>query len=141
VTNDAGEKTAVMVSWPFGAENESASNLGDGVDDLRFTGHEKVNDASGFDLYYVHARSQMARKGRFLTVDPVLDFNRAMTKPQGWNRYAYVENNPVALTDPTGKVIGIDDAIELIAIGYVLASDPVKSQEIINTIVGVGGVA
>ena len=40
---------------------------------------------------------------RFLSVDPVLDVRDATRSPQGWNRYAYVRNNPIRFTDPTGK--------------------------------------
>jgi hypothetical protein len=41
--------------------------------------------------------------GRFLSVDPVLDLKKTIPNPQMWNRYAYVLNNPVRFTDPTGK--------------------------------------
>jgi RHS repeat-associated protein len=57
----------------------------------------------------MHARFYNPTVGRFLSVDPVLDMRVAMTNPQGWNRYAYVRNNPMRWTDPTGKVIGYDD--------------------------------
>lgn len=43
------------------------------------------------------------RRGRFLSVDPVLDLKQATRSPQAWNRYTYVLNNPVRFTDPTGK--------------------------------------
>src|SRR5437588_10902391 len=38
----------------------------------------------------------------FLSVDPVEDVKGAMATPQGWNCYAYVRNNPIALVDPRG---------------------------------------
>ncbi|HSP14398.1 MAG TPA: RHS repeat-associated core domain-containing protein [Thermoanaerobaculia bacterium] len=41
--------------------------------------------------------------GRFLSVDPAMDIKKALAEPQRWNRYAYVMNNPLRYTDPTGK--------------------------------------
>ena len=43
----------------------------------------------------------------FLSVDPVLNLKRALREPQNWNRYAYVMNNPLKYTDPTGKDVSI----------------------------------
>ena len=39
--------------------------------------------------------------GRFVTPDPLLNSGQPWN-PQSWNRYAYVENNPLRYTDPTG---------------------------------------
>jgi hypothetical protein len=39
----------------------------------------------------------------FLSVDPVLNIDHAMRNPQGWNRYAYVTNNPLRKVDPDGR--------------------------------------
>jgi RHS repeat-associated protein len=76
---------------------------------LQYTGHERdYNDPSlhswnSNSLYYMHARYEDPNWGRFLSVDPVLDVNKAVREPQRWNRYAYVQNNPINRTDPTGK--------------------------------------
>jgi uncharacterized protein RhaS with RHS repeats len=51
----------------------------------------------------MHARYYDAGGGRFLSVDPVLDLKSATTKPQMWNRYSYVANNPVNAVDPDGR--------------------------------------
>jgi RHS repeat-associated protein len=48
-------------------------------------------------LYYYHARYYDPDLGRFLQGDTVLD---------GINQYAYVHNNPVRYTDPTGTDVG-----------------------------------
>jgi RHS repeat-associated protein len=87
---------------------------------LQFTGHERdaelLADTSGSMPDYFHARSYDVARGRFLSVDRH-DFWRAdpkdpaaaeimhtyLAKPQNWNRYAYVINNPMILTDPTGE--------------------------------------
>jgi hypothetical protein len=37
--------------------------------------------------------------GRFLQADPII---QAPTDSQSYNRYAYVRNNPLSLTDPSG---------------------------------------
>jgi RHS repeat-associated protein len=86
---------------PFGA----GGLFGSGA--LQFTGHERdqANLGGGvFDLPdYMHAR-YYDKVGRFLSVDPILSVE-AMRSPQLWNRYAYVGNNPLIRTDPTGKVL------------------------------------
>jgi len=40
--------------------------------------------------------------GRFLSPDPIIQNELRMINPQRWNKYAYVINNPLILTDPTG---------------------------------------
>jgi len=55
----------------------------------------------------MHARYYNPNMGRFLSVDPVLG---DPPRPQSWNRYAYVRDNPIGSNDPTGKAtIGITD--------------------------------
>jgi RHS repeat-associated protein len=71
---------------------------------LKFTGHERDYDLSQptNDNYldYMHARYYDSRRGRFLSVDPVLG---NAPRPQTWNRYAYVANNPINRVDPDGR--------------------------------------
>jgi RHS repeat-associated protein len=47
-------------------------------------------------------RSQSPTSGRWLTPDPATMAAMDLSNPQTWNRYAYVTNNPVSATDPSG---------------------------------------
>jgi RHS repeat-associated protein len=50
------------------------------------------------NLHYNYHRSYSATTGRYTQADPIgLD--------GGWNRYSYVEQNPLGYTDPTGEVV------------------------------------
>jgi hypothetical protein len=53
------------------------------------------------------------RKAAFVSVDPLIASAHA-SLPQTWNRYSYVLNNPLALTDSTGMVVDTmgDDELE-----------------------------
>jgi RHS repeat-associated protein len=51
-------------------------------------------------LYYYGARYHNPTIGRFMSVDPA---GADPTDPQSWNRYAYVENNPLKYVDPDGE--------------------------------------
>jgi len=65
-----------------------------------FTGHEHL-DAVG--LVHMNGRVYDAELGRFLSADPVV---QDRTNLQALNRYTYVLNNPLSLTDPTGFFFG-----------------------------------
>ena len=68
----------------------------------RFTGQERDGEAG---LDYFNARSLQARTGRMNRPDPL--FGDPLTNPQGWNRYGYVQNNPLGLVDPSGAKPGL----------------------------------
>lgn len=61
----------------------------------------------------------------FLSVDPYLDQVKAMYNPQGWNRYSYVRNNPINMTDPDGRCEAV--CWGLIILGGVLLSGDVAN--------------
>jgi RHS repeat-associated protein len=65
-----------------------------------FMGHPEVESDDYLD--YMHARHYDPNLGRFLSVDPTWD-SAHLSMPQSWNRYSYVVNNPVNLTDPDGR--------------------------------------
>jgi RHS repeat-associated protein len=72
----------------------------------RFTQYE-YDSETGLD--YAQARYYAGTQGRFTSVDPLMASAHA-GNPQSWNRYAYVGNNPLNSTDPTGMgENGVDD--------------------------------
>jgi RHS repeat-associated protein len=61
-----------------------------------FTDHEELDD---FGLVHMNGRIYDPGLGRFLSADP---FVQAPMVTQNFNRYSYVVNNPLSLSDPTG---------------------------------------
>jgi len=90
VGSSSGESTRY---WPYGATRSGsvASTA------YRFTGQRQ--DVAG--LYFYQSRWYDAGIGRFLQPDPLIP---DPGDPQSLNRYAYVCNNPLRYTDPTGHV-------------------------------------
>jgi len=101
ITGDAAETIAYHSYYPFGAELEILPR--EGVEEhLKFTGHERDTIAGDVHtLDYMRARYASPFLGRFTSIDPV---GGDPTRPQSWNRYAYVRNNPILLSDFTGMV-------------------------------------
>ncbi len=64
--------------------------------DPAFTGQQYDIETG---LYYYRARYYNPILGRFIQPDTVV---QNPLDPQSWNRYAYVKNNPLKYTDPTG---------------------------------------
>jgi RHS repeat-associated protein len=58
-------------------------------------------------LFETPNREFAGYQGRWVSPDPAGLAAVDQTNPQTWNRYAYVTNNPLALTDPSGLFQGI----------------------------------
>jgi RHS repeat-associated protein len=90
--------SAVLEYYPYGEEVAATTN----------DGREKYatyrRDATGLD--YAWNRMYAATYGRFLQADPYRA-SASITNPQSWNRYAYVENDPVNYHDPSGLLMQI----------------------------------
>jgi RHS repeat-associated protein len=82
---------------PFG-EYYAPSGSGDGGD-LNFTGQSQDTLSGLYDFLY---REYSPVQGRWISPDPSGMAAADPTNPQSWNRYAYVMNNPLALSDPQG---------------------------------------
>jgi RHS repeat-associated protein len=79
---------------PFGEPYASS-----GAIDPSFTGQNQDTTAGLYDFLY---REHDPNQSRWTSPDPggLASVNPAY--PQSWNRYAYVQNSPLALTDPQG---------------------------------------
>ncbi len=102
-SNQAGDSVEFSASDPWGLRQDE-SWLGSilGTDyvptDTRegFTGHEHMD---GVGLIHMNGRVYDPNVGRFLSADPLI---QAPNNTQSFNRYAYVWNNPLTMTDPSG---------------------------------------
>jgi RHS repeat-associated protein len=94
-TNSSGTSCETVASLPFGDWQTTSGSCGD-PSPMHFTGKERDSE-SGLDNF--GARYDSSSMGRFMSPDPMGGHPQ---DPQTLNRYAYVRNNPVSLTDPTG---------------------------------------
>jgi RHS repeat-associated protein len=93
-------------SW---SSQDSVTNLPWG-DDLTIASGSAVADHDTFadfiqdpdGEFKSETRRYSGIQGRWVTPDPAGMAAVDVTNPQTWNRYAYVTNNPLSLTDPTG---------------------------------------
>jgi RHS repeat-associated protein len=107
IVNKSGALNAVKRHdyLPFGEELYAGTGgrtttqgyTGDSVRQ-KFTSQERDNE-TGLD--YMHARYFASAQGRFSSADTVAG---SIANPQTLNLYAYVQNNPLAFSDPTGHI-------------------------------------
>ncbi|TDR47756.1 RHS repeat-associated protein [Tahibacter aquaticus] len=64
-----------------------------------FTDHEHIDTVK---LIHMNGRGYDYRSGRFLSVDPIIQFP---TNSQSLNPYSYILNNPLSGTDPSGYAV------------------------------------
>ncbi|MFB1483303.1 RHS repeat-associated core domain-containing protein [Corallococcus sp. RDP092CA] len=101
LSNQAGGVVQRRKYQPFGAQANPANPTQrvlptTGSIRMGFTGHEDDAESS---LVNMKGRLYDPSAGRFLSADP---FVSAPFSSQGYNRYSYVFNNPLSMTDPSG---------------------------------------
>jgi len=82
---------------PFGEQYATYPSVG--AADASYTGQDSDTVSS---LYDFPARRQSSSQGRWISPDPAGRAAVVLTNPQSWNRYAYVNNNPLRLIDSSG---------------------------------------
>ncbi|MDQ3801506.1 MAG: hypothetical protein M3384_18955, partial [Acidobacteriota bacterium] len=107
ITDANGQVTSRRDFMPFGEELLPDNNYRKAADfkygqtdsvRQRFTGYQKDNETQ---LDFAEARMYENSHGRFTAVDPLLASGKS-ANPQTFNRYVYVDNNPLVFTDPSG---------------------------------------
>jgi len=100
ITKEDGTVEERMAYKPFGEKinlNKNAKERSkESFTNRGYTGHEHIKKSS---LIHMNGRVYDSAIARFLTADPNIfhPFD-----PQDFNRYAYVRNNPLKYTDPSG---------------------------------------
>ncbi len=107
----------VVQRYAYGPFGEPQAAEGSRTSRMRYTGEPWDGDVG---LVYLRARWYDPATGRFTTRDPIPGY---ATLPQTQNPYIYAANNPVNLTDPSGKFIPFIIAIPLIIGGVAFVLD------------------
>ena len=92
--------------------------------DRGFTGHEMLDHLG---LVHMNGRIFDSRLGRFLSPDPLIQAPETL---QSFNRYSYVMNRPLTLTDPSGFAAKKKAAASEAATASTQLSENVSSTEI-----------
>ena len=95
VTNSSGTVVSTIELDPWGGETNRSSN--EAFQPRKFTTYERDGIASDEAMHRRYNRWW----ARFEQPDP-WDGSYNLTDPQSFNRYAYVQNDPVNFVDPTG---------------------------------------
>lgn len=97
-TNNTANTSFEQSTLPFGTDL-TAEHVGTITTNQRFTVYDRNTNAQ---LDYAQNRSYSSGQGRFTSVDPVGMSAASIGNPQSLNLYAYVGNNPIDFTDPSG---------------------------------------
>jgi RHS repeat-associated protein len=138
VTDAAGMRIGTIDYHPFG--NAATAN---GDVDFRLFSLGPVDPESG--LVYMRRRYYSPQLGRFLTPDLLAIYQpeRFLHTPQGLHLYAFVANDPLNKTDPSGMsfwsfVGGVVGAIVGVAIAVGIVAVVIATGGIAGVLIGLG---
>jgi RHS repeat-associated protein len=114
-TSSTGADLGEEGTFPFGEPWYSNGTTSNWV----FTSYERDAESGNDNAM---ARSYASSQARFLSPDPS---QGNPSNPQSWNRYSYVGNDPINVTDPSGK-FWLFDVIELVAAYF--TDDPALAE-------------
>jgi len=83
---------------PFGEQYAQSGSTG--VTDTSFAGNNEDTTTNLYDAYF----REYGIQGRWPSPDPAGVGAVDPANPQSWNRYAYAQNSPMNLVDPSGLV-------------------------------------
>jgi RHS repeat-associated protein len=129
VTHHKGPLTEETHYYPFGLTMAGISSKVIGPIENRYKFNEgseleskEFSDGSGLDLYATEFRSYDPQIGRFLLIDPLVEFNVS------WTPYNYCNNNPIIFNDPLGL-----DTVGVVGKVSQLPATPGQEVKLINT--------
>jgi RHS repeat-associated protein len=102
LTNAAG---SVTDTYDYDAFGNLMSRVGTTANDYLYTA-EHFDTSLG--LYYLRTRFMNPSRGRFVTMDT---FEGLASDPPTLHKYLYVQNNPISMRDPSGRLPLIGDPI------------------------------
>lgn len=82
-----------------GVDKSGDSNFIGNINPFRYRGYYYDQETN---LYYLNSRYYNPEMGRFINADGIIGANEDIL---GYNLYAYVSNNPVNFSDPTGQSV------------------------------------
>ena len=94
VERGSGAKIDHQLYHPWGTTRYSNQSYREQMTDYGYTGQMQVDD-----IYYYNARWYDPAIGRFMQADTLVPSHQGT---QGFDRYAYTNNNPMKYTDPSG---------------------------------------
>ncbi|MCU0289504.1 MAG: RHS repeat-associated core domain-containing protein [Acidobacteria bacterium] len=110
ITDDAGSVVYSEAYGPYGDVQKTWTKTYDPKQ--KFSGKEREGYS---ELDYFGARYFDNNSYRFISVDPIINKEEALSNPQLWNLYAYCRNNPITKFDPDGQS---EKDVKLIFITY-----------------------
>ena len=99
-----------------------------------YTGHEELDEVA---LVHMNGRVYDPTLGRFLSADSIIEAKDSL---QSYNRYSYVQNNPMRYTDASGHCIWdfcVSEAVYIFAmfIGYEMTQEGNSNWKMVGTAV------